>query len=121
MLQISAFVVVSLGLTSLWQVRNKVETGYSGFSSISSINLYFYSAASVLAVKQHVPWIEMQNRLGYQDKRVYFQLHPEQNSWPLAKRLKFMSHEADRRLLRNPFTNPRSILRVFVDLSLIPA
>jgi 4-amino-4-deoxy-L-arabinose transferase-like glycosyltransferase len=106
-LQISAFVVVSLGFTSLWQVRNKVETGYSGFSGISSINLYFYAAASVLAAKQHVSWRKMQNRLGYQDKRIYFQLHPEQKSWPLAKRLKFMSQEADCILLRDPFTYAR--------------
>jgi 4-amino-4-deoxy-L-arabinose transferase-like glycosyltransferase len=26
-----AFVMVSVGLTSLWQIRNKIETGYSGF------------------------------------------------------------------------------------------
>lgn len=107
MIHISAFFIVSLGLTSLWQMRNKVETGYSGFSGISSINLYFDAAASVLAAKQHVPWRKMQNRLGYQDKRIYFQLHPEQEAWPLAQRLNFMSHEAECILLSNPFTYVR--------------
>jgi 4-amino-4-deoxy-L-arabinose transferase-like glycosyltransferase len=119
MIHISAFVIVSLGLTSLWQVRNKMETGYSGFSGISSINLYFYSAASVLAAKQHVPWVEMQNRLGYQDERIYFQRHPEQKAWPLAQRLDFMSREAACILLSNPFTYARihfeGILRSIFD------
>lgn len=49
----------------------------------------------------------MQNRFGYQDKRIYFQLHPEQKAWPLAQRLGFMSHEADCILLGNPFTYVR--------------
>ncbi len=104
MTHIGAFLIVSLGLTSLWQVRNKVETGYSGFSGISSINLYFSSAASVLAAKQHVPWVEMQNRLGYRDTRIYFQRNTEQKAWPLAQRLDFMSRAADCILLSNPFT-----------------
>ena len=109
----------ALGLTILWQVRNKVDTGYSGFSGISSINLYFDSAASVLAAKQHVPWREMQNRLGYQDKRIYFKLHPEQKAWPLAQRLDFMSHQAGRILLWAALLHTAgSILRAFFDLSL---
>jgi 4-amino-4-deoxy-L-arabinose transferase-like glycosyltransferase len=119
MFHISVFVVVSLGLSSLWQVRNNVETGYSGFSGISSINLYFDSAASVLAAAQHVPWREMQNRLGYQDERIYFQRHPEQKAWPLAQRLDFMSRAAIRILLSNPLTYARihfeGILRSIFD------
>jgi hypothetical protein len=119
MIQIAVFVVVSLGLTSLWQVRNKVETGYSGFSGISSINLYFDSAASVLAAKQHMSWREVQNRLGYQDEGIYFQRHPEQKAWPLAQRLGFINHEAERILLASPFTYARihfeGILRSIFD------
>ena len=79
------------------------RAGYSGFSGISSIDLYFYSAASVLAAKQHVPLRKMQHRLGYQDERIYFQRHPEQKAWPLAQRLNFMSHEADSILAQQPF------------------
>lgn len=119
MIHMSAFVIVTLGLTGLWQVRNKIELGYSGFSSISSLDLYFYLAASVLAAKQHVSWVEMQDRLGYQDERVYFQRHPEQRAWPLAQRLDFMSREADGILLSNLSTYTKihfeGILRVVFD------
>lgn len=58
-----------------------METGYSGFSAIAPISLYFYDAASVLAVRQHVPFYEMSRRLGYFDDRVYFGDHREQEAW----------------------------------------
>lgn len=119
MIHISAFVVVSFGLTALWQLRNKVEAGYPGFSGISSIDLFFESAAAVLAAKQHVSWRQMQNRLGYLDKRIYFRRYPGQENWPLAQRLDFMNREAARILLGNPFTYARihceGILRCIFD------
>ena len=101
LIQIAAFVTLSMGLTVVWQVRNWVETGYSSFSGVSSINMYFYSAASVLAVQQHVPFVEMQRRLGYLDDRTYLDRHPEQKTWPLAQRLDYMKREAQRILLNN--------------------
>ena len=90
-----AFVIVSVGLTGLWQVRNKIETGYSGFSAIASDNMYFILAASVLAARQHVPYYVMRDRLGYQDQRVYFQDHPEQKTWSVARRVNYMNHNAE--------------------------
>jgi hypothetical protein len=99
--QIAAFFLLSMGLTVGWQVRNRVETGYSGFSGISSINMYFYLAASVLAAQQHVPLVTMQRQLGYLDDRTYFERHPEQKSWPLAQRLNYMQREGQRILLNN--------------------
>ena len=99
--QIAAFTVLSIGLTVVWRVRNWVETGYSGFSGISSINMYFYLAASVLAAQQHVPLVTMQRRLGYLDDRTYLERHPEQKNWPIAQRLDYMECEGRRILLNN--------------------
>ena len=99
--QIVAFAMLSMGLTVVWQMRNRLETGYSGFSGISSIYVYFYLAASVLAAKQHVPLAAMQHRLGYLDDRTYLGRHPEQKTWPLAQRLDYMKREGDRILLKN--------------------
>ena len=99
--QIAAFLILSMGLTVGWQVRNRMETGYSGFSGIPSIDMYFYLAASVLASQQHVPLVEMQRRLGYLDDRTYLERHPEQKTWPLAQRLDYMKREGQRILLNN--------------------
>jgi hypothetical protein len=103
----SAFVVVSVGLTGLWQVRNKIESDYSGFSAISDVNMYFYLAASVLAAQQHVSFSEMQDRLGYEDQRIYFENHPEQKPWSVARRFDYMSRDAEHILLGSPFTYAR--------------
>jgi len=102
-----AFVIVSVTLTGLWQVRNKLETGYSGFSAIASDNLYFISAGSVLAAKQHMPYYEMRDRLGYQDQSVYLQKHPEQKNWTIADRVNYQSQAAKNILLGSPLTYAR--------------
>jgi len=102
-----AFVVVAVGLTGLWQIRNKVETGYSGFSAIASDNMYFIGAASVLAARQHVSYYSMRDRLGYQDQSVYFQEHPEQRTWSITERINYMNRAADHILLGNFWTYTR--------------
>jgi hypothetical protein len=116
---IGTFAITCVGLISPWQLRNKVETGYAGFSAISSENMYFYLAASVLAAKGHVPYYEMQNRLGYQDERIYLHQHPEQKNWPPAQRFNYMSCEAEHILLGSPLTYARihldGILRAVFD------
>jgi hypothetical protein len=99
-----AFLIISVTLTGLWQIRNKLETGYSGFSAIASDNLYFISAGSVLAAKQHVPYYEMRDRLGYQDYSVYLQEHPEQKNWSVAHRVQYLSQAAKRILMGSPLT-----------------
>jgi hypothetical protein len=99
-----AFVIVAVGLAGLWQVRNKVESGYSGFSAVASDNMYFIGAASVLAAQQHVPYYGMRDRLGYQDQRVYIQEHPEQKTWSVAHRINYMNRAAEHILLGGSLT-----------------
>jgi 4-amino-4-deoxy-L-arabinose transferase-like glycosyltransferase len=94
MAHVALFLVITMVLTGAWQVRNHLETGYSGFSGISSINLYFYQATSVLAAEEHVPFVKLQDQMGYSDNSIYFMRHPEQRRWPLAQRLDYMNREA---------------------------
>jgi 4-amino-4-deoxy-L-arabinose transferase-like glycosyltransferase len=104
---VAAFVIVSFGLTALWQLRNGEETGYFGFSGIAPIEMYFDKAASVLAAEYRVPYSEMQRRLGWLDDRAYFALHPEQKTWSTKQRLEYMNSEARRILLSSPLTYAR--------------
>jgi len=48
-LHVAVFFLVSMGLIAVWQVRNKIEADYSGFSAITAQNLYFYVGAGILA------------------------------------------------------------------------
>jgi hypothetical protein len=95
-----------VGLLGVWQVRNRIETGYSGFSSIATFNMYFFSAGSVIAAHQHLPLVKVQQQLGinYNDDDLYLRVHPEQKTWTIAQRLQYMNREAHRVLLNDPIT-----------------
>jgi len=64
-----------------WQLRNSVDTGYSGFSSIVEKNLYFFQSAEVTAELQHVSLEAQQQSLGYPEDKYYATAHPEQAAW----------------------------------------
>jgi hypothetical protein len=70
---------------AVWQIRNRVETGYGGFSSVTEINLYYFSAASVIANVEHQ---------GIQDVKNSLKLHLEQNKLNQGQQLAFMRSEA---------------------------
>jgi hypothetical protein len=96
-----------MGPVVLWQVRNKIETGFGGFSGVSSANMYFYQAASVLAEQQHVPFEVMQRRLGFGLTKHYLSVHPEQATWTVAEKYQYMLDEGSRVLREHPFAYAR--------------
>jgi hypothetical protein len=116
---VAAFLIVSMGLTGLWQVRNGEETGYFGFSALIPIETYFDKAGSVWAAQQRIPYSEMKNRLGYLDERVYFALHPEQKTWSTKQRLEYLDRRSREVLLGSPLIYARihfeGIARVMLD------
>jgi hypothetical protein len=90
----AVLLVCALPWLAAWQMRNYVETGYSGFSSIVEKNLYFYQSAEVTAELAHISLGAQQARLGYLDDASYLALHPEQRAWTQAKRLAYMHSHA---------------------------
>jgi len=118
---LSLFVMIFYGLVGLWQVRNKIATGYSGFSSVFSEDMYCCSAASVLAAQQHLSYTRMQDRLGCYNLNAYFQQHPEQESWPVAERFSYMNRTAVRILVSNPLTYARIYFAGVVRATFDPA
>jgi hypothetical protein len=85
-----------------WQIRNRIETGFGGFSSIQTENLYFFSAAEVTSRLEHRSLAEVQNDLGYNDEQVFLARHPEAGQWNQAQRLQFMGTEAKHVLRAHP-------------------
>lgn len=57
------FFSISMGLIYLWNIRNKIVAGYSGFSSVAEVNLYFWHAAAVLVAKNGTYLLEQQGML----------------------------------------------------------
>ncbi len=48
-----------------WQLRNYRLSGYSGFSAIAHINMYFFRAAEILALEEGKTFREIQIQIGY--------------------------------------------------------
>lgn len=90
----AVFLVCVLPWLAVWQVRNWIETGYSGFSSIVEKNLYFYQSAEISAELRHISLDAEQQNLGYRDESSYIALHPDQQGWSREQRLKFMRAES---------------------------
>lgn len=89
-----------------WQIRNWIETGFTGFSSIQTQNLYFFSAAEVTSRVDHRLLADVQNDLGYNNDQLFLLRHPQAAEWNQAQRLGFMRAEA-KPILR---THPRLFL-----------
>ncbi len=87
-----------------WQIRNRVETGYGGFSSVSEVNLYFFTAAEVTARVEHRNWDDVRKGQGNTVftnhsgqaylLQPYLARHPEQAGWSQGQRLAYMHSEA---------------------------
>jgi hypothetical protein len=96
----------ALPLLVAWQVRNQVETGYRGLSSVEDVNAYFFLAGDVTALVEHRSFTDVRNELGYLGGvgygeqaylyQPYLAQHPEQVGWNQAQRLAFMHSEAVR-------------------------
>ena len=98
------FIIVSMSLIVAWQVRNYVETSYSGFSAVQDANLYYYLGAATLASIEGRSYYDVQKSLGYYNEEIYFSKHRDQKTWPQAQVLRFQGEEGKRILLQHPLT-----------------
>ena len=108
---LTIFMMVSFALTGLWRIRNEILSGYSGFSSVFSDDMYCNMAASVLATKRNVPYSEMQQRLGCYDLTIYFRDHPRQKTQALGQILNNERDEATHIF----FSNPVIFARIYLE------
>ena len=99
-----SFLGICAVLIGAWQVRNKMETGYGGFSAITDYYLYFYQGAAVVAAETDRSYYAVQREMGYYDMRIYIARHPEQEGMPPARRLAAMGKEGREIILSHPLT-----------------
>jgi len=99
----AVLLLCSLPWLVAWQVRNLLETGFSGFSSIQAQNLYYYNAGEITAQLQHRPLTQVQSDLGYDTAAVLLTRHPDAASWTRAQRLAFMRSDALSVIAANPY------------------
>jgi hypothetical protein len=105
------FLSICAVLIGAWRVRNYVETGYSGFSSIADSNLYFFNAGEVLAQRQHTDLATELGLLHWQDTPGYLAIHPGQATWSTAQQLAYQRGEALRTISENKLLYLKDHLR----------
>lgn len=123
MVQAGIFLCCSLIPVGLWQVRNYACAGYSDFSAISTVNLYFYNSAAVQAKLQKVSYVDLQVDMGLWGIEDYFKVHPEQRSWTDAERFRYMAETGAKIIKDNISTYGRlhleGMLRVIFDPGIV--
>lgn len=99
----------------LWQVRNGVQTGYYGLSTISALNMYAYNASGVVAKTEGLSVYEARARLF---SRVDA-LEEASELATRAARAEYMAREGRRIILEQPLAylgvHLRGIVQLFVD------
>ena len=105
------FWVVSMAPLAAWQVRNYVQTGYSGFAAIADFNLYFFHGASVLATERGQPMETVQTEMGISSRDRFERLHPELPPGDQAARFHYMHAEGVRLILQHPWNFAKTYLR----------
>jgi 4-amino-4-deoxy-L-arabinose transferase-like glycosyltransferase len=99
---VTVFLIVSIMPILLWQARNKIETGYSGFSEINDLGLYWYVRAGIQARLEGKTTQQQQTDMGFRSGDKYFELHPEQRSWSRVQMLQYWRREAIKTILSEP-------------------
>jgi len=95
------FFVVAMGSVGIWQVRNYVKTGYSGFAVVSDYNLYCYNGLSVIAKQKKIAFEEMSEQLGCNNPAKYLKFHPEQQEWSQSRIYRYMGKEGKKMIMSN--------------------
>ena len=122
--------ICSLPWLVAWQVRNKVETGYSGFSSARELNLYFTNAVEITARLEHRNYFDVHQEFGYSPffghsgqmymAQPYVDAHPDQAGWSQAQRIAFMGTEGGRVIRAHPAMYARTCIEPLASMILEP-
>ncbi len=115
MLQSIACFVLCVILVGAWQVRNFIRTGYSEFSDITAINLYWEYGNAIKADKKGIPYTRMTVN---EFEKEFTTIYPNEKS--KIKRLKYMKQEGLRIILDNPIVTLKigllGLVRTLTDL-----
>lgn len=113
-----------------WQVRNKIETGYGGFSSARELNLYFTNAVEITARLQHRNYFDVHQEFGYSPfvghsgqvylAKEYVDHHPEQANWTQAQRITFMGVEGSKVIKAHPGMYARTCIEPLASMLVEP-
>jgi 4-amino-4-deoxy-L-arabinose transferase-like glycosyltransferase len=92
------FLIFSLTPVYLWQVRNKTQTGYSGISAVTEVNLYYWHAGAILTAKKQLSFNQVLEQLSH---NLYNELTVEETK-NKAKLYQYMREKGVKVIKDNP-------------------
>lgn len=104
-LHAAIFLLLAMGPSLLWQLRNYRAAGYAGFSAITDVNLYYWQAAPVVAEQERISLVDAQARLAERERLAQLPTEPRQHAQ--AARLLWMRREALHTLRQAPWLYAR--------------
>jgi 4-amino-4-deoxy-L-arabinose transferase-like glycosyltransferase len=57
------FLIIAMTPVYLWQLRNQIQTGYAGISSVKEVNLYYWHGSAILTATEKIEYRESWNKL----------------------------------------------------------
>jgi hypothetical protein len=122
--------ICSLPWLVAWQARNKVETGYSGFSSARELNLYFTNAVEIITRLEHRNYFDVHQSFGYSPfaghtgqiylAPAYVAAHPEQAGWSQAQRIAWMGTAGGSIIRAHPGVYARTCIQPLASMLIEP-
>lgn len=101
-LQTLSFFLISYALLVPWQLRNAYYADSWSFSGVSSDDLYFFTASTVLAQINKVPYEEQREEMAYASAELYLKPHPGGGEWTENEVRRWRSSEALRIITAYP-------------------
>jgi 4-amino-4-deoxy-L-arabinose transferase-like glycosyltransferase len=92
--QVLSFLFISYALLAPWQFRNAHYTNNWSFSGVSSDDLYFFTASTVLAQINKVPYEDQRQQMAYISAELYLKPHPGGGEWTENEVRRWRSSEA---------------------------
>ena len=92
-----------LSIIGGWQIRNYINTGIGDFSTIQSINLFYYRGAAVLAEKENISLEKAQKKLELS--------LPDSKTISQSELNKLQSHIGIQLIIKNPLIYTKIFLR----------
>jgi Dolichyl-phosphate-mannose-protein mannosyltransferase len=93
------FLIISMTPAYLWQLRNYVQTGYAGISSVKEFNLYFWHGSAILTATQNIERGESYQKL---EQKLNQKFTPEEMQ-DKKKLYQYLQQEALELIRKNPW------------------
>jgi 4-amino-4-deoxy-L-arabinose transferase-like glycosyltransferase len=95
----ASLILICLALLLPWAFRNNQKAGYTGFSAVSDVNLYFFHLPAVLAHQQGCSYLQCKLSRGMINIGTFYEANPQSRSWDQGRVYRHLRQQAVKGIL----------------------